>query len=147
MNTLQFTSVMSALDEAGVAMEDRAFVLMVTVARASAYAAPIPAEPQEDSRAFFFETIRPNVESELARINERLVLDIDQALGICEAIWRARYMLVHVSDSPPVREFLDAIVRAGSRHIPAELSDAMIKLPQANLLDRVANQLYPSNAA
>lgn len=146
MNTMQYTSVMSVLDAVGVPLEERPFVLMVVVARASAYAAPIPVEAQPDSRAFFFEHVRPNVERELAAINERLVLDIDQALTICEAIWRTRYQIVHQQDTAPVREFLDAIVRVGCKGMPSDVSNAMMNLPQPNVLDRVANQLYPNTA-
>lgn len=142
MNLTSFHSVMSELDAAGVPVQERPFVLMVAVARVAAYAAAIPADPVADTRAHFDAEIRPQLERQLAQINERVVLDIDLALRLTEAVWRVRYGIVHDQFASQVRGYLDAILRTGSKGLPVDLSEVLIRLPDSNVLDRISQQLY-----
>ncbi len=128
-------SIMGELDRCGVSLQERGYLLTVAFARAVAYRLPLPAEPVENPYRYFIETHKAAAEEMLSEINERVVLDIDAAADLLQRVWIFRYRLVHDAHNVAVRNFLDAMIRVGSRELPPAVSELMVRCKDNDALD------------
>lgn len=134
-------SILNQLDQLGVALEDRSYLLSVAFARAIAYRLSIPTSAVENPYAYFTETHRAAVDMLLGELNERVVLDMDATLDLVSRIWTFRYRMVYDARNPALRQFLDALIKVGSREIPPKVSEWMIRYQDSDAVEAVAKFL------
>lgn len=134
-------SVISELDNQGVALEDRKFVLSMALARAVGYALELPTKPVDNPYVHYIANHKLEVEKLLCEFNETVVLDIDTANDLISRVWRFRYRLLHDSENSVVRSFFDAVLRAGSQEIPPNVSEIMTRYENSSTLDAVARAI------
>lgn len=133
-------SVMSILDSADVAVADRQKLLCTALARVVAYSLPIPTEAVENAYDFFSATYSDQVSREACKINEHCIIDIDAVVDLTQRIWLFRYRLVHDGSNSTVRQFLDAMIRVGTREVPPNVSELLVQ-ENSELLEAVASRL------
>lgn len=134
---LRTASVAAELDSMGVPPESRNGLLSIAVARVLGYKFSLPAAPVELPYAFFDSTYLTQLEDILSDLNERVVIEFDQAVEITRAVWCFRYRLLHDPCNPAVRSFLDALVKVGTQDIPSVVSEALIRYGQDEALERL----------
>lgn len=135
LNLFSLTSTMESL---GVPLEKRPELLTVSLARAMSYKLPVPSMPVESAKEYYKTYHQESVQRVLARINERVVFDLDRISELVCAIWMFRYELAHDPFNSALRDFLDAMLKVGGRSVPAEVSEFMIHNDDDRLLDKVA---------
>lgn len=143
---LNTTSILNQLDAMGVALEDRSYLLSIAFARAMSYRLPLPTSPVGNPYEFFATNHRVVTEELLGAINERVVVDIDATLDLTSRFWVFRYRLAYDANNIAMRQFIDAVVKVGSREIPPKVSEWMIKYEASDALEEVARFLNDSLA-
>lgn len=138
---LNTQSIVSDLDSIEVPLEDRLYVLTLAFARAIGYALPLPTSPVDNPYIAFTTIHKAEVEALAAQINERVPIDIDTVCDLTARLWIFRVRMVYDANNSVVRQFLDAMVKVGSREIPPKTSEFLIKYEASEAVDRMARYL------
>ena len=133
-------SVLSILESAEVPLAERQNLLSVAFARAMAYQLPIPGAAVEDAYDYFRSSYESKVNQHCCEINEQCVLDIDSTISLTQRIWLFRYRMVYDAGNVAVRQFLDAMIRVGTREVPPQVSELLVN-EKPELLDALAARL------
>ncbi len=131
-------AIVSELDNLGIPLDRRSFLLSLAYARALGYALALPTSPVENLYGHFTDTHKAAVEDVLAQINEKIVIDIDATVDLTQRIWAFRYRMVFDANNAAVRQFMDAMVKVGSRELPPKVSEWMISYEANDILERLA---------
>lgn len=137
-------SFTASMEELGVPLEQRTVLLSIALARAIGYKLPIPTAAVDDVRAYYEDQHRNNVDQTLAKINERIVFDLGEISNLAAAVWTFRYRMVHDPSNPAVRDFLDNMVKVGSKEFPTRVSEYLIRSSDDRMLDKVASAVDAS---
>ncbi len=143
MNVKLF-SLTSTMESLNVPLDERAQLLTTALARALSYRLAIPAAPVADPKLYYYDTYKAQIESVLAKINERMVIDIDTITAQVGGIWLFRYRLAHDQNNMGVREYCDSLLKVGSKEFPGAVSEGMIRQSHDGLMDRVARAVDAS---
>ncbi len=141
---LKLFSLTSAMESLNVPLDERAQMLSTSLARAIAYRLPIPAAAVADPKMMFLDSYKAQVEGVLAKLNERMVVDIDAILNAVGGIWLFRYRLVHDANNMAVRDYCDSMLKVGAREFPTSVSETMIRSGNEMLMDRLARAVDAS---
>lgn len=136
----QPSTIAELFDAQNVPYENRTRLLTLALARALAYALPIPVTAVADPYIHFTTELKMEVDRTAAVFNERIVLSLDAVAETTRRLWLCRYRLVHQANSSAVRQFLDAMVRVGSPTVPPEVSALLVETDSV-LLDQAASIL------
>lgn len=128
-------TIAAELDRFEVQLADRGFVLAIAVARAVAYRLPVPSSPVDNAQTYFKHTHLADVEQMLSEVNEQVVLNIDVATNLISGMWLFKYRLVYDCQNKAVRTFLDALIKTGTRELPPQVSEILIRYSQQDNTD------------
>lgn len=104
--------IIGQLTSLGIAPEEQGKYVTAAVARAIAYSAPLPAQPDE---SFFQSTVAPTIAQQLDMYNESIPLDYPAITDLAQRLWGVRYKLLHPGADVRVWACLDLI--ANEQHI------------------------------
>ena len=131
------------LDEMGVALEYRSYLLTVAAARVASYRLKLPAEAVENPYLYFTTTHKAGVLEMVGQLNEAVVINFDECVDLVQRLWLFRYNLAHNPNNPAVRTFLDACLKVGGVNVPGRLSEFLIRPELCEAAEMVTAMLTP----
>lgn len=134
---LNTQSIFAQLDQSGVPLQDRGYLLSAALSRAIGYTLPLPTCPVENPYLHFTTQCKAGVESTLAAVNERLVIDIEATTDLICRVWVFRYRVAFEANNRAICDFLDAVVKTGNREIPPKLSEWLIRYENSPAMENL----------
>lgn len=101
------SSLLPLLNQANVPLDQQGTVLNDAFARQLAFSLPVPAN-EVDPAAFFQSNYGDYVCDQACRINESIVISVDEAIARVYAVWLIRYQIVHCPTSPAAQAAVEA---------------------------------------
>ena len=138
---LNTQSITADLDSIEVPLEDRSYVLALAFARAVGYALPLPTSPVDNPYVAFTTLHSAEVEALASQLNERAVIDVDTVVDLTSRIWIFRVRMLYDATNSTVRQFLDSMIKVGSREIPPKTSEFLIKYEASDAVDRMTKYM------
>lgn len=130
--------IVKFLDDSGVPAADRAVVLSICLARAVGYGLDMPTSKVESPQSYYISNLKSLADSVVSQVNENIALNFDATCKLIESFWTFRYRLVYDMGNMAARNFLDGLVKVGSREFPGYVADFLIKLPEDFIMDKIA---------
>lgn len=138
---INVNKVLNLMTEASVPVEQRAKVLSIAMARAIGYSLAMPTSKVELPLSHYAMQEKSMVDQVVSEINEIYPIDVEKTCSLIQAFWLFRYRVIYDVNNTAVREFMDGLVKCGSREFPGYVSEFMIELKDDWMLDRVAAML------
>ena len=111
LDTKQISVFMASLNRRlNGADEDRRRVITATVAKAVAYALPLPGQKVESFRQWYILQAEPLAKEAISDINEVSVIDVRMSLELTFQILRARYAVAFDPHSLELHKVVDTLV-------------------------------------
>ncbi len=108
-------SLLPMLNQANVPLAEQGIVLLDAFARQVAFSLPIP--PSEvDAEAYFQTNYSEYVCDQACRVNESIVISVDDAVARVRAVWMIRYQIVYCPQSAASQLAVDASLEVISEH-------------------------------
>lgn len=131
------------LDEMGIALEDRAYLMTVAAARIVGYRLPLPSATVENPYLFFTTTHKASVLELVGTLNEAIAIDFEACVDLVQRLWIFRYKVAFDASNPAVCSFLDACLKVGGSTVPPRVSEFMIRTDCADAVETVTRMISP----
>lgn len=115
---------------AGADFEDKSKLFQLILAEAMALSTPIPCEPCEEPASFFRTNYKLRIMTDLSKVNEYIVIDLEDTANLIYKLWLTRYELVHKTNDVGIGRLLGFILASGKTQIPPNYSELINKYPK-----------------
>lgn len=103
------TRVREAMSTMKVPLDQRSKYLAIAVAKAAAYAQPLPTSRLDSPVTHYNQVVLPDVQNTVSAINEFHILDVPVAMTLALKIWLIRYRIAHEPTFVTTNELLNNI--------------------------------------
>lgn len=110
--------IQSSLTDAKVELRDRARLTEVLVAEAIAFCLPLPSSAVDNPSGHYLNQHKVVALEKLSKVNEHLVIDIDQAEQLTLQLWLSRYRMVHCPTDHRSGRLMRLATEEGNSGIP-----------------------------
>lgn len=130
--------IIELMTQTNVPAGNRGKLLSIALARAIGYSLQIPTSKVESPLTYYIAQEKTIADQAVSEVNEQMALDVEKTCQLIQAFWLFRYRVVYDAGNAAVRNFMDGLVKVGSREFPGYVSEFMIDLPDDWIMDRVA---------
>ncbi len=113
-----------------VDFKDKAKLAATLAAEALAAQVPIPTEAIGETAGFFRTNHKVAVMVALSKVNEFIVLDLDQTCDLVYHMWNIRYSIVHTPNDPAIARLTSLMFAGNGSHIPNIYREVAAKYPK-----------------
>jgi len=113
------------LDQHKVKTEDRGLLTEAMIAEYYSSKTSIPPEAVESPSAFFRQIHKLNIMTELSKLNEYSVFNLDRTIDLISRMWEVRYKLVHQTNDILVGRLLARVVSEDAKNIPNDYKEVV----------------------
>lgn len=125
------------MTEANIPVDQQGKLVSVALARSLGYSLTIPTSAVEAPLSHYALNEKTLVDEAISTVNESLSIDVEKTSALVQAFWLFRYRLVYDSGNIAVRNFMDGLVKCGSKEFPGYVSEFLINLESDWILDRI----------
>jgi len=111
------------VEQNGVELMDRSSAVAFLVAEAVGNTLSIPTSPVDNPVHWFRLNHVIHLNSVLSKVNEELVIDIDEVVLVVSKLWLTRYRLVHQPESPATKNLLQLVMAQGGGDVPSRFAE------------------------
>lgn len=121
LNKEQTLACFATIDNGQLVPEVREKVKIVAIAKAAAYALPLPSSPVTNLNSYWIENCLPTVDGWLSNIVEYVPFNARLAVDLTMQVYRARYNVLHVPRKVDSHALIDAMIAtSGCRDIEGQ---------------------------
>lgn len=110
LNKEQTLACFAVVDQSQLVPEVREKVKIVALAKAAAYALPMPSSPVVNLNSYWFENCLPAVEQWFSNVVEYVPFNVRLATDLTQQVFRARYNVLHVPRKVDCHTLIDAMI-------------------------------------
>lgn len=121
MNKEQVLACFASIDVQQLVPEVREKVKIVALAKAAAYACPLPSSPVTNLNSYWIENCLPTIDQWFSNVVEFVPFNTRLAIDLTMQVYRARYNVLHVPRKVDCHAMVDAIIAtSGCREIEGQ---------------------------
>ncbi len=105
--------------------EMRTRILTISLSKVMAYVLPLPTSRTTDLRSYYQTNCKPEVDRILCMVNERELVNINQAQALIEGLFTFRYRMVFEPCHPALDALLDSMMAGESLEIAGQYKELL----------------------
>ena len=131
--------VNDTINELNAELGDRPAITCYVIAKSLGHLFALPTSKVENPYKYFRDTHLLHLHEEVSKVNEEVVVDVDEVESLILKIWMMRYRLVHETNHPQVKHYIANLIKLGAADVPKPYVDLMNKYGQltSNYADSV----------
>lgn len=111
LNKDQVLACFASINDAQLTPETAEKIKVVALAKAAAYASPMPSSPVTNLNSYWIENCRDTVDVWFSNICEYQPFNVRLAVDLAFQVFRARYNVLHVPRKVDCHALIDAMIR------------------------------------